>query len=84
MTDVRGFVAYPSTPQVIGETVEAAIQDYARRSPGSQLTSWRETDVVGQFIGTQITTEIGTRDILVADYKSAEFQRNLRDRIRDW
>jgi hypothetical protein len=73
MRDVRGFVAYPSTPQVIGETVEAAIQDYARRSPGSQLTSWRETDVAGQFIGTQITTEIGTRDILVADISRLNF-----------
>ena len=73
MADLNGFVAYPAQPYAIGETIESALRELRDRSGIRGLTSWREADIAGHFIRTEILQQIAERDCLVADITCLNF-----------
>src|SRR5229473_507739 len=73
MADISGFVAYPASAPVIGESIEAAVEEHARHAAGPRFSTWKESEVVGQFIGTRITADIADRDVLAADITRLNF-----------
>jgi hypothetical protein len=73
MADVTGFVAYPSHPPFLGVIVEHAVKDLTQRISNIAFDTWRASDIVGQFIGSQITEDIANRDVLVADITRLNF-----------
>jgi hypothetical protein len=66
------FFAYPATPDLIGETIERSIT--AAKQRGCQhLFSWRELDIPGHFIATEVLEKINLSDILFADITHLNF-----------
>jgi hypothetical protein len=68
---MRGFFAYPSKPSVIGETIERAVT--GRALPGVSVTTWPESDICGQFIGTTILRDFDDSVFLAADVTYLNF-----------
>lgn len=73
MTRLRGFIAYPSNPPLIGATIESALATLADRFGMRDFHSWRETDVAGQFIANQILDQIEEHDCFIADITELNF-----------
>jgi hypothetical protein len=73
MADVSGFVAYPSHPPFLEGIIEHAVKDLKQRTAHVSFDTWRASDIVGQFIGSQITDDIAAREILVADITRLNF-----------
>src|SRR6185437_14582152 len=68
-----GFVAYASTPDMVGQTIEAALQIYAARQGGGKFASWRENDIAGRFLVEPILEGIAGSKCLVADVSILNF-----------
>lgn len=64
----RGFYAYASSPNIIGETIEAAIG-----STNLKIHSWRAMDILGHFISEEVFSNIDSSDFLVADISILNF-----------
>jgi hypothetical protein len=74
MAQIRGFVAYPSDPELIGQTIEAAVEQITHSANAAlTLQTWRASDIFGHFIGSEITQDIGSSDFLVADVSVLNF-----------
>ena len=73
MSELTGFVAYPTVPGVIGETIRQALTQFRERSGQQGFSSWEETDVAGNFIRSGILKRIGESDCLVADVSGLNF-----------
>ena len=69
----RGFIAYPSTPPLVGNTIEAAIRLLADRFAVRDIETWRESLVPGQFIASQVLEHIEGSDCLIADITELNF-----------
>jgi hypothetical protein len=68
-----GFVAYPSHPTAVGQTVEAAVRSLADTFGIRDVETWRESNVVGQFITTRVLEQIEGRNCLIADITELNF-----------
>jgi len=68
-----GFFAYPSFPTHLGETIGAAIDDARQYHAIETLRNWKELDIPGRFISTEILRGIDASDFLVADITSINF-----------
>jgi hypothetical protein len=64
------FIAYPSHPRVIGETIQQTIASLPLRH---NFHPWPETNVAGQFIADQILTRIDQNDYFIADVTEPNF-----------
>lgn len=64
------FVAYPSQPETLGHTIEAAA--VLVRS-GSECTTWRQLEIPGRFIADAVLEKIDEADMLVADITRLNF-----------
>ena len=73
MAALTGFVAYPADPPFLGETIERAIGLAGRRFGAGDIRSWRELDIPGRFIATELLGELGEADFLVADISTPNF-----------
>ena len=73
MSKLIGFVAYPSVPGAIGETVRQALTQLCESSGQQRLSSWEETDVAGNFIRSEVLKKIKECDCLVADVSCLNF-----------
>lgn len=73
MSDLSGFVAYPSQPSEIGRTVSAAIAHLRSENRAIDLSIWEENDVAGRFIYQPILEKIDNGQILVADVTRLNF-----------
>ncbi len=60
------FVAYPSKPDSLAETIEEAIQKI-KQSQTVDINSWKLTSVAGKFIITEICKAIEERDMFICD-----------------
>lgn len=71
---MNGFVAYPSSPSVLGETIGRAAE-LLRKNSSANLTvnTWEETDVCGRFLTTAILSDIDAADFLVGDVTLLNF-----------
>lgn len=68
-----GFVAYASLPEMVGQTIESALDMYADRQGKDKFASWRENDIAGRFIIDPILDNITATQCLVADISTLNF-----------
>lgn len=60
------FVAYPSTPPSLAETIEGGIGGI-RKGQIVSIDGWKSTSVAGKFIMTTICKSIEARDVFICD-----------------
>jgi hypothetical protein len=70
---VPTFLAYPSAPSLVGDTVERAIGNLKEKSGIEDVHSWREADVAGRFIAEQVLNKIEGAQAFVADVTQLNF-----------
>ena len=63
---VTCFVAYPSAPASLAETIEAAIERI-RQAQVVTIDGWKSTSVAGKFIMMAICEAIQERDLFICD-----------------
>ncbi len=68
-----GFIAYASAPQMVGDTIEAAVEIYASRQGGGRIASWRENDIAGRFLIDSTLENIAANQCLIADISTLNF-----------
>ena len=73
MDDLSVFFAYPSDPIDIGRTIEMMKESYATSNATCQITTWKETDITGRFIGTEVLSAIDSHKCLGADITTLNF-----------
>ncbi|WP_323971829.1 P-loop ATPase, Sll1717 family [Aeromonas hydrophila] len=73
MGDLVGFYAYASTPAQIGQCIEQAVEDYNRSQSNIEVKTWKQLDIVGHFISTEVLRGIGEADFLIADITTLNF-----------
>lgn len=69
----RTFFAYPSRPQQIGQTIQAAIKTHRKLHTGCQITDWAQNDVAGSFIIEPILADIQESDLVFGDITGLNF-----------
>jgi hypothetical protein len=67
------FIAYTSSPEMVGQTIEASLTKFAGWEGRDRITSWRENDVSGRFIVDPIPEHIVSSQCLVADISTLNF-----------
>ena len=73
MTKTTGFYAYPSQYFLIGPPIEGGVSDFNDRSASTKVTTWKELDVAGRFISSQVLSGIAETDFFVADISYLNF-----------
>jgi energy-coupling factor transporter ATP-binding protein EcfA2 len=73
LNNLSGFVAYPSQPSEIGQTVSAAVAHLRSENRAVDFRTWEENDVAGRFIYQPILEEIDKGQLLVADVTRLNF-----------
>jgi hypothetical protein len=68
-----GFVAYASSPDMVGQTIGGALEIFAARQGKDRFVSWRENDIAGRFIVEPILDNIAASQCLVADISTLNF-----------
>jgi hypothetical protein len=63
----QAFVAFPSAPREIGETIKRAIQRSAASGPPNAFLPWTSLDVSGKAIAKAILAQIHSANSLIAD-----------------
>jgi hypothetical protein len=70
--ELQCFFAYPSFPSILGETIEDGVQKLRSRQ-NFLVTTWKASEVLGQFIGEKILDDIASADALIADVTRLNF-----------
>lgn len=73
MANEKIFLAYPSSPTTIGFTITGGCELVNERLGINSVTTWEESDIVGQFIAKGVANEIDSCDVLVADITRLNF-----------
>ena len=73
ITSTAVFFAYPSSPQSVGETIEHACGDLHSRTGHIRVRTWREDEIVGRFVATDVLTRISDSECLIADVTYLNF-----------
>tara|TARA_R110002049_G_scaffold246586_1_gene420669 strand:- start:283 stop:2607 length:2325 start_codon:yes stop_codon:yes gene_type:complete len=73
MGDLNGFYAYPSQPAQIGHSIETAVKEHNKSQSQVTVNTWKQLDVVGHFISSEVLTGIDNADFLLADITSLNF-----------
>jgi hypothetical protein len=61
------FLAFPSQPREIRETIERTIRIFSGQKPGTTLVPWTGLDVSGRLISQAILSKINASTLLIAD-----------------
>lgn len=69
----QGFIAYPSSPIIVTDTIETAVSRLRSDSGTANAKTWRETDVAGHFIGSEVLASIANSSWLAADVSILNF-----------
>ena len=72
-TDTTGFIAYPSSPREVGESILAAVGTLQRNHPSWKLQPWQANDVAGYCLTDPILDNIANARILIADVTKLNF-----------
>lgn len=67
------FVAYPSDPPEVGDTIRAALRILEVERPQHTFNGWEENDIAGRFISSPILDHIFAADLLTADITRLNF-----------
>lgn len=73
MTSLDGLVAYPSTPDTIGATIQASLEILQKQHGFRGLSSWEEHDIAGRFVVEPVLEKIDKGNCLVADITRLNF-----------
>ncbi|MRG98639.1 P-loop ATPase, Sll1717 family [Polyangium spumosum] len=73
MKPARVFVAYPSAPVQLGQTIETAAQTLRSKAAWIGFETWRQLDIPGHFIADEILDKINDADFVVADITRLNF-----------
>lgn len=65
------FFGYPSSPDIVRDTINAAVSRPNVQSAG--IVSWENLEIAGQFIVSEVLGQIDELDVLVADVSSPNF-----------
>jgi hypothetical protein len=69
----RIFIAYPSEPSEVGQTIERAKEDAEKYGPNLEINTWRRDDLGGQPLITPIIESIEISDVVVGDISRLNF-----------
>ena len=72
MHDRRVFVAYPSSPRQLGQTLQNVTGQIAAQRTIS-IESWEDIDVPGRFISDDVLNKIDHSDFIIADITRLNF-----------
>ena len=67
------FVAYPSVPDLPGQTIEHAKEKAQTSDPDFHITTWRRDDLGGQSLTSPIIEALDTSEVIVADITILNF-----------
>jgi hypothetical protein len=67
------FIAFPSAPEEIGQTVAAAVSQLRAHKPSDVFVPWPELEIAGRFIATEVLRQIAQSDLVVADISTLNF-----------
>jgi hypothetical protein len=70
--DRRVFVAYPSNPRQLGQTLQNVTGQIAAQRTIS-IESWEDIDVPGRFISDDVLNKIDHSDLIIADITRLNF-----------
>jgi hypothetical protein len=70
--DSPAFVAYPSTPSIVGSSIRAAVER-ANTRRGVRFSIWEENDVAGRPLTAPVLRTIEESRVLVADISRLNF-----------
>jgi len=65
------FYAYPNNPEIIGSTIETAVNNY--NLSNDKIRTWKALDVAGCFIIGEIKSNIDKMQIFIADITQLNF-----------
>jgi hypothetical protein len=69
----QGLFLYPSTPAIIANTIEAAVQEMSRVAGHKRWTSWKHLGITGQIIFCEICKALRFTDLVIADVTTLNF-----------
>ena len=72
-TDLTGFIAYPSSPKDIGESIRAACVEIKRQHASWKMQPWEANDIAGYCLIDPILEEIRATKVLIADVTQLNF-----------
>ena len=67
------FLCIPSSPDSVGQTIEAAADALRSTSAITSIQTWPQTNIAGRFIANQILTAILQNKLIVADISQLNF-----------
>ena len=67
------FFAYPSGPRPVSDTIEHACDDLKSRTGHAGVRTWREDEIAGRFVATDVLSRISESDCLIADVTYLNF-----------
>jgi hypothetical protein len=68
----KSFIAYPSVPPTLGETIERAKRE-SKADTNFQITTWKRDDLAGSPVIAPILESIVSHDVTVADITVLNF-----------
>jgi hypothetical protein len=69
----HGLFLYPSTPEIIANTIEAAVQQLRRMEGQDRWNSWKHLGITGQIIFCEICKALRFTELVVADVTTLNF-----------
>ncbi len=69
----HGLFLYPSTPVIIANTIEAAVQEMGRVAGDKRWTSWKHLGIEGQIIFCEICKALRFTQLVIADVTTLNF-----------
>ncbi len=73
ISELKGLVAYPSTPPDISKTIGRCLSELHTSGDFNYLESWEESDIPGRFFATEVYTKIESGTIFIADITKLNF-----------
>ncbi|CQJ20620.1 P-loop ATPase, Sll1717 family [Yersinia enterocolitica] len=69
----KGFYAYPANPIEIGQCIEATVSRINQTSSQIFVSTWKQMNIIGQFISEQVLSIPDNSDFLIADITDLNF-----------
>lgn len=68
-----GFFAYPSNPSELGQCIEEAVNQLNKSQSNLEIKTWRQLDIIGHFISSEVLSGIDNADFFLADITRLNF-----------
>jgi hypothetical protein len=71
--EVKAFVAYPSSPKLVSESIREACSEFRKHRASWELIPWEVNDVAGYCLTDPILEKIGDATFVIADITGVNF-----------